>query len=74
MPEVPIGKGVTGAGLEVALEATSQVAGFEGDVELHLPWPEIGGVATLAAIVLSKSRSQIGRMTGVAPAGILDAL
>jgi hypothetical protein len=54
-----IGESVTGTGSEVAFEATSQVAGFEGDVELYLPGSVLGSVATLASVVLPDAFSQV---------------
>ena len=73
-PEMAIGESVTRAGLEVTFEVAGQLQGVECDVELDLPRPVLGSVLTLAAIVLGKPRSQIGRVTDVAFAGILDAL
>jgi hypothetical protein len=45
-------EGVTGTGFEVTFEAGSLNPGCECYVQNQFPWPVIGGVATLAGVVL----------------------
>jgi len=74
MPEVPMGEGVTGTGLEIPFELLRQFQRIESDIQLHFAGCKYSCMRALTLVVVIEALAMVRRVSDVMMAGVGDTL